>query len=626
MLSFNYQLKLLARDHHFIRYAGFNGMNHPVRTDVATPRRRDDANIDGPARGRKKVVWFSLLIIAFSFVAYSNSLTNGYAYDDPAIIVKNPTIRSISNVVSSLHSYRPVRWFTFALDYRLWKLDPFGYHLTNVFLHSVCGLLVFGVARLLIKDLVGAFIVSLLFCTHPVTTEAVGNISNRNELLGTMFSLSAFYFYTRKNETWLFMLAVFPLHILALMSKEAIAVSLPLCFIAYDFYFNRTADGKMPVSRILPGFAFLTITVVAVGLAVVKGLPIGRHIREVFLFLSENTFLDASPVLISINIWIRAMAKGLLLTIYPKGLSADYPIPHVPSLVDASFIGSLVVLVVFVLAIVFVAKRSRVASFGLLWMFIFLLPVTNIVPVTKHFMADRYLYAPSIGFCLALGLLITAVYRYRVKLVEYKAQKRSVLVLLAVLLTIFTVADLRRNRDWQSDYTIWPKTASQHPDSPLARVNVGVVLQVEGKYTDAIKEYEKAIAIYEGYNLSFSGSDREKREPSMITTELYASAYNNIGGSYMKLRMYEEAIPKLKTAIAVNPFLYGAYCNLGVSYTNLGQLDEAIEWLKRAVEIHSRYPDAHQALSYAYEKKGMVAEAKRESDIARMLSEKNIPK
>ena len=207
-------------------------MSRPAGKNIHRSEHRPLASASTKEGVRNPAVWCILLIIACSFTAYSNSLTNGYAYDDLDIIVKNPNIRSFESVVSSLHSYRPIRWFTFALDYQLWGLDPFGYHLSNVLLHAVCSVLVFWVARLIIRDLAGALIVSLLFCAHPVTTEAVGNISNRNELLGTIFSLSALLFYIKRSARPLFIVAVLPLHILALMSKEAIAVSLPLLFIA----------------------------------------------------------------------------------------------------------------------------------------------------------------------------------------------------------------------------------------------------------------------------------------------------------------------------------------------------------------------------------------------------------
>jgi hypothetical protein len=590
--------------------------------DAARTSRREQAIPHRRTGFGNKAVWFSVLIVACSLVAYSNSLLNDYAYDDHVTVVKNTDIQSFSTLISSLDPYRPVRWLTFAVDYRLWKLDPFGYHLSNLILHAVCGLLLFGVARLVIKDIVGALFVSLLFCAHPVTTEAVANISNRNELLGGIFSLSAFYCYIRKHDSRRCLVALLPLHVIALMSKEAIAVSLPLLYIGYDFYFNRDKDGRISFRRIVPGFAMLALTLVAVTTAVVLArLPVARQAREVFLFLTENTVSDAGPLLLNLNIWVRAMSKGLLLLSYPAGLSADYPVPRIRSLVDAQFLGSLAVLAITVLAVVILAKRLRTASFGLLWMLVFLLPVSNVVPITKHFMADRYLYAPAIGYCLFVGAVMHVVYRGGLTVWGYRAQKKTVLLLLSAILVLFIRADIRRNRDWQSDYTIWPRTAGQQPESPLARVNVSAILLAQGKYTQAIEECKKAIRIYDGYDVSFTGSEPATRAPSIMSRDLYASAYNNMGSAYMKLRKYEEAISAFKTALAASPYLYEARCNLGVSYLNEGQVDEAIDALKLAVRIRDRYPEAHEALSYAYQKKGMLEEARKESEKATALRE-----
>ncbi len=554
-------------------------------------------------------------------MAYSNSLTNGFAYDDNTTIRSNPGIRSFSGVLSLLSPYRPMRWITFGLDYRLWKLNPIGYHVTNLLLHVICGLLVFLVAKAIVKNTFGALAASLLFCTYPLTTEAVDNISNRNELLGTAFSLIAVYFYSKKNESKWYLLAVVPAHALALLSKEVIAISLPLLYIAYDLYFRRERESKTSLRQIAPGLAFATISVVAIGYAYFA-LGVSARVRDVSLFLSGNTFAVANDVLVNLSIWVRAMAKGLQLIVFPATLSADYPVPHIRTLWDGTFLVSAVIVIVFVIAVVLVAKRFRTASFGLLWVLIFLLPISNIVPIAPHFMAERYLYAPSIGFCLFVGTIITAVFRNRHRLTDYNGQGRLAVLSLAVLLVVFVAADLKRNRVWESDYTLWSRTVIQQPESPLARVNLATHLQDRERYIDAIREAEKAIDIYHTYNIDFLGADPGKRDGSRRTTDLYAIAYNNVGTSYMKLRMYKKAIPALLTAISVSPHLYWAHCNLGVSYFNDGQMDQAIDALTRAIRIDEGHPEAHLVLSYAYREKGLLDDAKRESAKAEALSER----
>jgi hypothetical protein len=140
----------------------------------------------------------------------------------------------------------------------------------------------------------------------------------------------------------------------------------------------------------------MTISVLAIAYASVA-MRLSARIEDVYLFLSANTFSMANAVLVSLSIWVRAMAKGVQLLALPGRLSADYPIPHIVSLWDAALGGSVIILCVYVLVVVLLAKRLRLASFGLVWALVFLLPVSNIIPITLHFIAERYLYAPSIG-------------------------------------------------------------------------------------------------------------------------------------------------------------------------------------------------------------------------------------
>ncbi len=594
-------------------------MSHGRREHrLETAGRRPPRDGAGPA-GRNLVLWSSLLIVAASFIAYGNSLSNGFAYDDDTLIVQNPVIRSISGVVSTVNLYRPVRWLTFALDYRLWKLDPTGYHLTNVLMHAACALLVFWVMRLLVRSTIASLAIALLFCVHPIATEAVDNVSNRNELLGTFFSLCAFGCYMQRDRSRWWSMAVLPFHLVALLSKEAIAVSLPLAYIAYDFYFRRNAAGRLSFRLLWPGFAYAMVSALAIAFAYAAFRIDGRA-KETYLYLSGSTFVNAGPTLISLDIWVRAMAKGILLILFPRNLSADYPIPRIESLVDGAFIGSALVVACLIAAVIVTARRSRLASFGLLWMFVFLLPTTNIVPITLHFMAERYLYAPSIGFCLAIGVLLLAIYENRVRLFSRGTQKAVAVSLLAMFVVLSLRSDWMRNREWKSDYTIWTRTAAQQPESPIAWINVGKALQNGGKLEESVTVYKKIVALFEQQTVGPPRGRFTGREASKRALSLYASALNNIASVDLKLKRYPEAIGELQKAVSACPSHYLAYYNLGVAYINQGDMDGAIASLVKSIAIYDAYGEAHRALSYAYEQKGMSAEAEKERETAKQCA------
>ncbi|MBN2053492.1 hypothetical protein JW905_01135 [bacterium] len=87
--------------------------------------------------------------------------------------------------------FRPLSSALFLMDFHLWGLSPRGYHLTNLLLHAVNVLLVFALARLLLRDTFPAWLAALLFLLHPASTEAVNWISARTELIMTTFVLAA---------------------------------------------------------------------------------------------------------------------------------------------------------------------------------------------------------------------------------------------------------------------------------------------------------------------------------------------------------------------------------------------------------------------------------------------------
>jgi hypothetical protein len=556
-------------------------------------------------------ILFSLLIVLCAFIAYWNSLENGFVYDDSRYIVSNRNIRSLSSLISVVGFYRPIRWFSFAADYHFWKLNPLGYHLSNLLLHAACALLVFHVAKLITKDRLASLVASLLFCIYPLTTEAVDNISNRNELFGTFFSLSALYLYIQKSKSLFFLLAVVPLHLFALMSKEAIAISLPIIYIVYDVYFTRDDDGRFSATRLAPGFAFMLVSIVAIGYAI-HALGVGREVADASLFLRANTFVNAGPFLINAEIWARTMATGLRLLAYPVNLAADYPVPHISSMADSDMILSVVAILGFLVLLMAVTKRSKTASFGLLWFLVFFLPVSNVIPITSHYMADRYLYAPLIGYCLFAGVVFAAAYRHRVRWMQERTEKGILLALLVLCFALSVRADWRRNVDWKSDLTIWLKTAKQQSESPVAQYNAGAQLLLANRAPAAVGYLQKAISIYEGYNIGVGDREKRKDRAPALMLKGCVAAHSSLGLAYDMMGKYEEAERELRTAIGLQGNDYYSLFNIGIVYLHQGKLDDAIENLKRAAILNDTYSETHRALAEAFRRQGRETEAQRE--------------
>ena len=202
-------------------------------------------------KNKKKLFYYSaiFLIAAAVILCYINTLQNPFIWDDEEIIVNNYLIRNWKNApemfktsvfgenLGKIGFYRPLQLFSYSIDYSFWKLNPIGYHISNIIFHLLNVLLVF---FLLIKLGIKrnfSFFASLLFAIHPINTEVVTYISGRGDLLFLFFSLLCFIFFINgtKGKQWHYFVSVI-LFILAILSKEN-AIVIPFIILVY-YYFS----------------------------------------------------------------------------------------------------------------------------------------------------------------------------------------------------------------------------------------------------------------------------------------------------------------------------------------------------------------------------------------------------
>jgi Gpi18-like mannosyltransferase len=175
------------------------------------------------------------LIAFYLSVVYLNSIFNPFIWDDISLIVENPYIKNLrffpeyfktDIYIKFSNFYRPLQTISYAIVYKIFKLNPVGYHILNIFLHASCAILIF----ILLKDIYGekiSFLVSVLWAIHPVNTEAITYISGTADPLFLLFGLLGIYFYNKnlKNFSYISFFA-------SLLSKET-AVLIFLLFILY---------------------------------------------------------------------------------------------------------------------------------------------------------------------------------------------------------------------------------------------------------------------------------------------------------------------------------------------------------------------------------------------------------
>ncbi len=367
------------------------------------------------------------LLFYICLFAYHDCPLVGFTYDDVPLILDNPFIRDWHNLPVLLQGGRPVRALTLMLDYAVWGLDPVGYHLTNLFLHLVAGLLGFRLLKELFQNRWIALAASFLFIVHPVNTEAVLGITHRKEMLAMIFLLLAFFLYIRKGRSWPGYLLSLASYVLALLSKQ-VALALPFLLIAHELIISRSE--KPLYKRLITILPFFLVP----ALAFLLVFPDFR----LFSRFKPPDFADLRyPMILATS--IECYVSYLKLSFFPFHLSVDHVVPVSDSILEPRLFLALALIIISVASGILLSRKKPVLSFGIFWFLINLLPVMNIVP-SNTFLAERYLYIPCLGICLFLAGLMDEVTIYPVDLLPRRHHALAEIALASFVLFLATLS------------------------------------------------------------------------------------------------------------------------------------------------------------------------------------------
>lgn len=593
------------------------------------------------------------ILVAASQLIYLNSLANKFVYDDEFTIVNNHFIKTWSNLpllfnqeyfkFSGELSYRPVVTLTYFIDFTLWKLNPFGFHLSNLLLHTVNTVLLFFFFMQVFNHRPTSFVSVLLFLCHPVLSETVNAVSYREDLLGATFFIAAFLLYLAccKDErrfSLLYFVSV-ACYLFGVFSKE-MAVTLPFFLFFYDILFTKSPNRRYKFIHYYPGYIFVAAFYFIIRFVTLHN-PAESHVSYPGNSIFVN-FLTMSKVL----------ASYVKLFFSPFHLCADYVVPNSYSLLDASFILSFLLLLTIAIIAYRIFFYSKIAFFATVWFFISLLPILNIVPI-ENIMAERYLYLPILGICMVGGNLFTF---HDDKFVSFDKSYRSCYIynqaqgwglrtgmsnltdcvyplnftknlvrekrffpwnaitftILIPILIFFSIATIRRTNIWRDQTVLWTDTAKRSPNSFKAHNNLGNIYRDTGRLDEAIAEFKHALRLYDDYidahnNLGVTYRKKGMFHEAMIEYQKvlmlnprYPYAHNNLGVLYAKSNLLDLAIAEFNNAISSKPDYSDAYNNLGSTYIRKGLHEKAIQACLEAIKYNDRYKDAYYNLSAAY--------------------------
>jgi cytochrome c-type biogenesis protein CcmH/NrfG len=563
---------------------------------------------------RNKFFIFSLISV-IGLLAYSNTFTVPFQFDDDGYIVNNPVIRNFHyflhpSEITALNQQSPTAfpiglryafmtrflgYFSLAINYHLHGLDVAGYHIVNLLLHIINGFLVYLILRNTFRTNIFsnpaagigsnsrdkiALLSSLLFVGHPIQTHAVTYITSRFVLLATFFFLLSLFLYI----------------------SSRIATTDGKRHILYDLIF--LSSSRLERIKTLAPFS-LTLFIIPALVFIQQGTlhSLGSTMRVITA--ADVSQISRSDYLLT---QFRVIMTYLRLLFFPVNQSIDHYVPVYHSLLQLPVFASFAVLVALISLAVylcFVSNKARdypaimLLSFGILWFFITLSVESSIIPLGE-LIAEYRVYLPSIGMIVAIVSLAVFVAEI---FPEYRnANKTVIYVFFALALIILPVATFVRNKVWRDEITLWENAVKNNPTLVRPHQNLGTYYIMRGRLEDARNELMTAL----------------KLDPSNF------QLHNNLGMLFKKLGDYDRAIREFQTVMAIAPSDAMVHYNLGNVYLEQGRLQEAIQEYKTNLEVVPDYDDAHNNLGIAYERSGQLREAIREFTAALALNPRNI--
>ena len=611
------------------------------------------------------------LIAVLTFLVFLPALRNEFVrWDDHEYVYENLFIRSLNaKLIKSafltfkVSNWHPLTWISHAIDYSLWGLNPFGHHLTNIFLHALNTFLVTLLVMVLLEAghlfslnrqdharlrgdtgkhsdkhaLIAAAATGLLFGLHPLHVESVAWISERKDLLCAFFfllSLMAFVKYVRNKSMssvtgktprpapagryYFFALGLFAL---ALLSKP-MAITLPLVLLILEWYpFGRIRSWKTFCHAVLEKIPFFILSFVSGFLTILAQKGEGAMKLMEFMPLSIRLFVAAKSV-------IAYLWKMLL----PLHLTPLYPYPRHISLLSFGYLSAIVLLVGMTAICVLIARKRPLWLGCWSYYLITLFPVLGIVQVGVQSMADRYTYLPSLGPFLIAGLIAGGIYE---KMTELKRLNIIVpvagLVLAMAILVSLSSATIKQIGVWKNSISFWHYVIENGASEiPIPHNYLGMAYANQGQLDLAIAEYRTALHLADNYagnyaeahnNLGVAYAHKGQLDMAMAEyqaairlTPNYPEAHNNLGLVYASRGQLDLAMAEYKIALLQLPDFAPAHNNLGSIYFSEGLLDMAMKEYQAAVDLNPDSAEAHYNLAVTYLKKGLLDAAAREAE------------
>lgn len=567
----------------------------------------------------KYIISAICLLVILNFIAFFPVLTAEFLnWDDEENVVFHRDIREFGPDQFSwvfydftVGDFKPLAWVSYSCDYAFWQLNPFGYHLGNLLLHTASGILALilfyllgvrfssGARYLLIWP---ALLAALIFSLHPLRAESVGWISERKDVLCCFFYLATIVAYIRyrvkRSSGWYLLTILFSFS--AMLSKP-MAVTIPLIMISIDLLVPRNNTLPKPSNRrlIIDKIPFFLLALI-VGLIAIYGQT--RHQAMVPIHLVGT----GERVMLFCNTLAFYLSKIFI----PVRISAAYPTAATLFRTAWDGLPSVMLIVSITLLFIGICRRYCGPLFFWLWFMIIILPVSGIFPSGMASVADRFTYLPSIGIS---GLLFLGL----ISLTRLGLRRWVVIISLAGVACLL-ILSYRQSGRWSDSETLWRDAVIKYPTTPMARAHLGQLLYQKGDDGGAIIHLRSSLNAMEGdpmargdiifavkSNLARAlGRSGFPSEGAALLEELLDTrddwvTHHSLAAIYAKMGRREEAIAEYDKVVAVRPAFVPALCEQGLLLAQSGMPDRAIDVYSRALTFLPDSPRTRYNLSLA---------------------------
>lgn len=553
--------------------------------------------IDNSELSQKIYLSALISILLVTFLAFGNIINGDFVADDIFYVVNNENIRSVFNLDIFLATrkltingtqynlYRPIYIFILAIQYAFFGLNPIGYHLVNIFLHSINSFLLYCLTLRYTNKKLLALLVALIFAVHPIHTETVSNITGLSEILSTLFMLSALWCYSASKKSNLYYFISIIFYLLAIMSKENGAILIGVVILT-DICSNWLNFSSLKTKAIYYlGYILTLLTYIAIKFSLRGAIT------------TRQNLVFSGPITDRIYTMSLVFIKYFSLLIWPNKLIAFYDVFIIPVVTKPTLpvIASLCLIVSIIILGFILLWYERITAFAILLFFGSMSIVSNIFFDIGVIMAERFLYFPSISICLIAGTIL-----YSLIIKENKLKVLGI-CLSIIIISLSITRTYLRNFDWLNEDA----------------VDIAFIRDAPESLRTAIMQHEKAVKLFE------AGQVNEAIELSKKVTSKnpnYAQAFYRLGIMLQSIDKQQEALEYLRRAKELRPNELEISLAYAIGLLNNGIVAEAKTELEAIIKVNPNSAEAHNYLGVVYINFQLYSQAQKEFEKALTLN------